>query len=216
MYFLAEEIREIMAKLGIRKMDHLIGRTDLLEVRDFSQNEKYLSVDWRKIIEPIKNQRSLNYSQKEMQNHGLSDILDKRLIELAQPALTLGKKVNASLNIQTNNRSTATMLSGVIAKKFGAQGLMDHTICFHFKGFSGQSFGAFLSPGIFLQLEGAANDYLGKGMSGGIVIVKPDPSCPRTIGLQETHAYTVLQEDKFTFPVVSVSGLLSETPVVKQ
>jgi glutamate synthase domain-containing protein 3 len=176
MFFIAEEVREIMAELGVRTVDELIGHVELLEFEDVSRNLKAkhldLSVILHKPVAPPTMPFALHNVEK--QNHGLDESLDfKKLIPLAAPALEKGEKVYAELDIKNTNRTVGTTLSGEIAKKYGHKGLPDDTITFKFKGHAGQSFGCFGARGLTLLLEGDANDYVGKGLSGGRIAVFP-------------------------------------------
>ncbi len=174
-FFIAEEVREIMAKLGIKRFDQLVGRTDLLKQRDNITHWKAKKIDLSQLLTPIKvGENDFPYCNMS-QNHGLDKQLDHQLIELAKPALEHQKPVRESLKICNTNRSVGTMLSGQVALKYEDKGLPHHLIRFHFTGSAGQSFGAFLAKGITLELEGDANDYTGKGLSGGRVIVYPSP-----------------------------------------
>jgi glutamate synthase domain-containing protein 3 len=172
-FFVAEEMREIMAKLGFRKVDEMVGRVDMLEARDVSHHWKASGLDLSAILYnppvPSKVGRRCLISQ----DHGLADALDYKLIDFAKPALENAEKVEFKMPIRNVHRTVGAMLSGEVAKRYGSAGLPDDTIKFEFHGSAGQSFGAFLSRGVTLELEGDANDYVGKGMSGGKVIVYP-------------------------------------------
>jgi glutamate synthase domain-containing protein 3 len=175
MFFVAEEVREIMASLGMRKLDEMIGRSDLLEFADVTTHWKAKHVDLFPILyrpgKPIGDGAIRNNAT---QDHGLAKSLDNvELIPAAQPALLNGDKVYREFPIRNINRTVGTTLSGEIAKKYGHAGLPDGTITFKFTGQAGQSFGCFLSRGVTLLLEGDANDYVGKGLSGGKIAVYP-------------------------------------------
>jgi len=176
MFFVAEDLRRIMASLGLRTVNEMVGRTDLLEVADLSHHWKARHVDLSPILyrPPSPNGEPV-YKCRE-QDHGLAAALDNQLIELARPALEHRARVYCELPIRNVNRTVGTMLSGQVARRYGQAGLPDDTIHFKFTGSAGQSFGAFLARGVTLTLEGDANDYLGKGLSGGRIIVYP----PRT------------------------------------
>ncbi len=169
--FMAEEIREIMARLGIAKFDDLVGRTDLLVQRE-SDHWKANTVDLSRIlyqpIDPAKEKVCCS----EPQRHNL-DVLDRRLIEQAQPALEFGDQVSIRLPISNADRAVGAMLSGEISRRYGEDGLPDDTIQVTFDGSAGQSFGAFLARGVTFRLSGDANDYFGKGLSGGRLIAAP-------------------------------------------
>ena len=174
MFFVAEEVREYMAEIGVRKFEELIGRTDLLEFADVSHHWKAKHLDLSPILYRPAAGSDVAIRNVEKQDHGLDNSLDNRkLIELAKPALERGEKVSAELEIHNTNRTVGTTLSGEIAKKYGFGGLPSDTITFKFNGSAGQSFGCFLAKGVTLLLEGDANDYVGKGLSGGRIAVYP-------------------------------------------
>ena len=172
--FVAEDVRRYMASLGIKTFNELIGRTDLLEMKDLSWHYKAKGVDLSKILyrPNIKDQKDVYKTTS--QDHGIDKILDRELIKLAAPALENKTKVSHDLRIMNINRSAATMLSGLISKKYEKKGLPEDTITFNFEGYAGQSFGGFLVNGVTLNLTGQANDYVGKGMSGGRIVIKPN------------------------------------------
>jgi len=174
-FFVAEEIRELMAKLGIRKFDDLIGRSDLLDMRKGIAHWKAQGLDFSRIFHQPQVAPEIARFHSESQDHGLDKALDHRLIELAAPALERGEKVSIDMPIRNINRTVGTMLSGEVAKRYGHDGLPDDTIHVRFAGSAGQSLGAFLSRGITLDLIGDTNDYCGKGLSGGRIIVQPSP-----------------------------------------
>jgi glutamate synthase domain-containing protein 2/glutamate synthase domain-containing protein 1/glutamate synthase domain-containing protein 3 len=173
MFFIAEEVREIMAQLGFRKFEDMVGRSDLLEVADLSAHWKARGLDLSAILHRPRVPEGTALRCVEAQDHGLEYALDHELSELAKPALERGEKVRGELPIKNVNRTVGAMLSGAIARKRGDAGLPDGTVRFRFKGSAGQSFGAFLARGITLELEGDANDYLGKGLSGGRIVAVP-------------------------------------------
>jgi glutamate synthase domain-containing protein 2/glutamate synthase domain-containing protein 3 len=172
--FIVRDLREIMAELGIKKLDDLIGRTDLLKINKNINFWKAKGLDLSKILfrPKVKNARDIRYTKK--QNHGISSILDKKLIRLARPALKERKVVREELPINNTNRTTGAMLSGRVCALFGEGGMIDESINFKFRGVAGQSFAAWLAKGITFELEGLANDYVGKGLSGGKLIIYPD------------------------------------------
>ena len=174
-FFVAEEIRELMAKLGIRKFDDLIGRSDLLDTRKGIEHWKAQGLDFSRIFHQPQIGPEVARFHNESQDHGLDKALDHRLIELAAPALERGDKVAIDMPIRNINRTVGTMLSGEVAKRYGHDGLPDDTIHVRFAGSAGQSLGAFLSRGITIDLIGDTNDYCGKGLSGGRIIVQPSP-----------------------------------------
>ena len=173
MFFVAEELREIMAQLGIRRVDDLVGQTELLEFADLSQHWKACTLDLSPLLYRPAAGSSAPRRRVEKQEHELEQNLDNRLIELARPALENGSVVMAELPIHNTDRSVGAMLSGLVAKRYGHTGLPDESIHFKFTGSAGQSFGAFLGKGIRLTLEGDANDYVGKGLSGGRLVLYP-------------------------------------------
>ncbi len=174
-FFVAEEIRVLMAKLGIRTFNELIGRSDLLDTRKGIAHWKSRGLDFSRIFHQPQIGSEVARYHVENQDHALDKALDHRLIELAQPALARGEKVTIEMPIRNINRTVGTMLSGEIAKKYGHEGLPDDTIRVRFAGSAGQSLGAFLARGITLELIGDTNDYCGKGLSGGRITVQPSP-----------------------------------------
>ncbi|WP_234734041.1 glutamate synthase large subunit [Tellurirhabdus bombi] len=172
--FLATELREIMAELGFRTINEMVGQAHLLDMRDDIKHWKYQAVDLAPILykEPVNLDVAL-YKQED-QDHGVASILDWRLLETAKPALDSGESVYAEYPIVNLNRATGTMLSNEISKVYGGKGLPESTIHYKFHGTAGQSFGAFNTRGIKLELEGDANDYFGKGLCGAQLIVYPD------------------------------------------
>ncbi|MEZ0268449.1 MAG: glutamate synthase large subunit [Phycisphaerae bacterium] len=176
MFFLAEELREIMAELGFKTIEEMIGRVDKLEFGDVSSHWKAKHLDLSVILHQPKAPEGFPQHLRNFdgQNHGLDQSLDQtKLIPLAQPALERKEKVVAELPIKNINRTVGTTLSGEIALRFGLAGLPDDTITFKFKGHAGQSFGCFGAKGLTLLLEGDANDYVGKGLSGGKIAIYP-------------------------------------------
>ncbi len=174
--FMAQEVREIMAQLGIRKFEDLVGRTDLLIQRQVD-HWKARTVDLSNILyraaEPGENACYCVQSQI----HKINDVIDHDLIEQANPALKYGEQVSIKMPITNADRAVGTMLSGEVTRRYGHKGLLDNTIQCTFQGSAGQSFGAFLAPGITFRLVGDANDYFGKGLSGGrLIAVPPDGS----------------------------------------
>ncbi len=170
----AEEAREIMASLGFRTFNEMVGRVDMLDTVDAIVHWKAQGIDLTPILTPARKKNAVTevYCTKP-QDHGLDKALDNHLIELAQPAITEGKQVRGELPIKNTNRTVGTMLSHEIAKAWGEELLPDETIRFKFEGSAGQSFGAWLAKGVTLEIEGDANDYVGKGLSGGKIIVYP-------------------------------------------
>jgi glutamate synthase domain-containing protein 2/glutamate synthase domain-containing protein 3 len=173
-YFVAHELREIMANLGVSTINELVGRTELLQVNSKIIPWKAKDIDYSKILYKPQTAKNVNVFCTQKQNHEISKVLDRKLIKLAKSALEQKKQVNETLKIENSDRSTGAMLSGEIAKRYGEDGLYEDTINFKFKGQAGQSFGAWLIKGITFELEGIANDYVGKGMFGGKLIIYPD------------------------------------------
>lgn len=171
-FFVAEEVRELMAKLGVRKFDELIGRSDLLDKKAAIEHWKARGLDFGKIFHvPLEGQ---NVARRvlDTQDHLLEKALDHKLIEQAKPAINKGERVSFISQIKNVNRSVGAMLSGIVANKYGHEGLPDDTIHIQLTGTAGQSFGAFLAHGITLDLVGEGNDYVGKGNAGGRIIVR--------------------------------------------
>ena len=171
--FMVQELREIMADLGYRTVNEMVGQVDNLEVRENINHWKYSKLDLSPILykEPASAYTGI-YNQ-EQQDHGLEDVLDWKLLAAVQPALEKQQRVVASFPIRNTDRTAGTILSNEITKKYKAAGLPDDTIHFNFTGTAGQSFGAFNTKGVTLELEGDANDYFGKGLSGARLIIYP-------------------------------------------
>ncbi len=174
MYFIASELREVMAKLGFRTVNEMIGRVDKLEPRKALSHWKASGVDLSALLwQPPVGEDVGRYCQIG-QDHGLDKALDRTtLLDLAAPALERGEKVKAILPIHNVNRVVGTMVGSEVTRRYGPDGLPEDTIHFKFEGSAGQSFGAFIPPGMTLELEGDANDYFGKGLSGGKLIAYP-------------------------------------------
>jgi glutamate synthase domain-containing protein 3 len=172
-FFIAEEVREIMAQLGFRTMDEMTGRVDMLQVRKDVEHWKAKHVDLSSVLHnpavPLRFGRRCQISQ----DHGLHDALDHVLIERSRAALEHATPVTLVLPVRNVHRAIGAMLSGEVARKYGSKGLPDDTITVSCTGSAGQSFGAFLAKGVTLVLEGDANDYVGKGLSGGKLAVFP-------------------------------------------
>jgi len=171
-FFIAEEARQIMAQLGIRKFDDLIGRADLLDTRKGISHWKARGLDFSRIFHLPTAPADVARRQVEEQDHGLARALDVKLIQKCLPALERGEKVQFMEETRNVNRTVGAMLSGELVRRH-PEGLPDHTIFMQMEGTGGQSFGAFLAKGITLYLIGDANDYTGKGLSGGRVVVRP-------------------------------------------
>ena len=174
-FFVAEEVREIMAQLGIRKFDDLVGRADLLDTRPGIEHWKAKGLDFTKVFYQPNVPTDVSRRHTEIQDHGLDKALDHKLIKEAKLALEKGQKVQIETTIINVNRTCGTMLSGEVARRYGNDGLPDDTIHVKLTGTAGQAFGAFLAKGVTLELTGEGNDYVGKGLSGGRIIIKPSP-----------------------------------------
>ena len=169
--FLAQEVREYLAEMGFTKLDDIIGHTELIDRKPVKEGGKYALLDFSKLLYKVDSQAAIRHVID--QQHNIDHVKDVSIIEAAQDAIKQGKEVSLEYAIANTDRSVGAMLSGVIAGKYGAAGLPDHTLNLKFKGSAGQSFGAFLMRGVTFRLEGEANDYLGKGLSGGLIAVKP-------------------------------------------
>lgn len=170
--FIAQEVREYMAELGFRTVNEMVGRVDMLETKKAVNHWKAKGLDLSTILyKPYMPKRIKSYCVMP-QNHGLDDALDYKIIQMAEGAINDKIKVSATMEIKNVNRAVGAMLSGIIAKKYGSRGLPEDTIVLNFKGSAGQSFGAFGVNGLTLILEGDANDYVAKGLSGAKVIIK--------------------------------------------
>jgi glutamate synthase domain-containing protein 2/glutamate synthase domain-containing protein 1/glutamate synthase domain-containing protein 3 len=172
-FFVAEEVRELMSQLGFRKFEDMIGRVDLIDMEQAIDHWKARGLDFSNILYNPKVPARVGRRRLICQDHGLQQALDYKLIDHARDAIDNGTPVEIKLPIKNVHRTVGAMLSGEIAKKYGSAGLPDETIRFYFNGSAGQSFGAFLAKGVTLTLEGDANDYVGKGLSGGRLIVFP-------------------------------------------
>ncbi len=171
-FFVAEELREIMAKLGVRTMREMIGRMDMLDTRRTLDHWKAGGVDLSKVLRLMPAKPGVAIYNCEKQNHGLEKALDHQLIAQSKAAVEKGEPVRIELPIRNVHRTVGAMLSGEVALRYGHAGLPEDTIAVRFKGTAGGSFGAFLARGISLELNGDANDYVGKGLSGGRVVVR--------------------------------------------
>jgi glutamate synthase (NADPH/NADH) large chain len=173
-HFLANDVRQIMAELGFRSINEMVGKVEMLKLKKDIQHWKYKHLDLSPILYKEPADESVGQYKMVQQDHGMANVLDHALIKAALPALENVQKVQASFNIRNIDRATGTMLSYEISKRFKAEGLPEGTIQYTFNGSAGQSFGAFGAKGIHFRLEGEANDYFGKGLSGGRLIVVPD------------------------------------------
>lgn len=171
--FLAQDVREIMAQIGVRKLDEIIGRPDFLKVKDDIEISKTNNIDFSKILYVPKEAKENAVIKVADQFHDIANVMDQQLISRSYPAIEMGLPVELDFRIKNTDRSVGAMLSGTIASKYGNDGLPDNTIHSTFNGSAGQSFGAFLAHGVTFILEGDANDYVGKGLSGGKIIIMP-------------------------------------------
>ena len=174
MQFIAEEVRELMAQLGFATMAEMIGHVEMLDTRAAITHWKAAGLDISPILAVPQNKYGQTLHQSVAQDHGLDVALDQQLIAQAQSAIDDAIPVSFAMPIRNVNRTVGTMLGNAVTKKWGGAGLPDGTISIHFRGSAGQSFGAFVPAGIELRLEGDGNDYVGKGLSGGRIIVHPD------------------------------------------
>jgi glutamate synthase (ferredoxin) len=174
MRFVAEEARELMAALGFRTVNEMIGHTECIEMKPAVDHWKAKGLDFSKILYQPEAGPEVGRFKTEAQDHGLEQSLDvTTILPLCEPAIARGEKVEASLSIRNVNRVVGTITGSEVTRKYGAEGLPEDTIKLHFTGSAGQSFGAFIPRGMTLTLEGDANDYLGKGLSGGRLVVFP-------------------------------------------
>ena len=169
--FLAQEVREYLAEMGFTRLDDIVGRTDLIDIARSASGSKAALLDFSHLLHQVDNGSSLHHTTE--QRHDIDHVLDVSLIAAAQDALENRKEVSLEYAIANTDRSVGAMLSGTVASRYGQDGLPEQTIQVKFKGSAGQSFGAFLAHGISFKLEGEANDYLGKGLSGGRISVQP-------------------------------------------
>ena len=169
--FLAQEVREYLAEMGFTRLDDIVGRTDLIYIARSASGSKAALLDFSHLLHQVDNGSSLHHTTE--QRHDIDHVLDVSLIAAAQDALENRKEVSLEYAIANTDRSVGAMLSGTVASRYGQDGLPEQTIQVKFKGSAGQSFGAFLAHGISFKLEGEANDYLGKGLSGGRISVQP-------------------------------------------
>jgi glutamate synthase (NADPH/NADH) large chain/glutamate synthase (ferredoxin) len=202
-FFVAEELRQIMAKLGFRTVNEMVGRVDKLKVQKAVDHWKAKGLDLSPLLKVPEVGAEIPRHCVQKQDHGIADVLDNKLIELCKPALEKGEKVTLDLPIRNVNRTVGTMLSSRIAKRYGLEGLPPETISIKFAGSAGQSFGAFLSRGITLTLEGESNDYIGKGLSGGTIIVFPPKNAifqpEETILVGNTSLYGATQGEAYFY-----------------
>ncbi len=169
--FLAQEVREYLAEMGFKSLDDIVGRTDLIELRPAAPGSKAALLDFGRMLHRVDNGTALHHCTE--QQHDIAHVKDVEMLKAAAPALDNRREVSLEYAIGNTDRAVGTMLSGAVAARYGNAGLPDQTIQVKFKGSAGQSFGAFLAHGICFRLEGEANDYLGKGLSGGRISVQP-------------------------------------------
>ena len=172
--FIAEEVREYLARLGLRSLDEAIGQVELLNLRPAVDHWKAAGLDLSSVLYVPQTPPGTARRRNRDQDHGLEKVLDNRLLEIATPALQDGTPVRATLPIRNTDRTVGTLLGSEITRRYGGKGLPDDTVELTFRGTAGQSFGAFLPRGVTLRLYGDANDYVGKGLSGGRIILRPD------------------------------------------
>ena len=169
--FLAQEVREYLAEIGVERLDDIIGRTDLIIRKPENESPKQSLISFDKILARVDNGAAIRHTID--QQHGIDHVKDVEMLHAAAEALENQKEISLEYTIANTDRACGAMLSGTIAAKYGEAGLPEHTLNVKFKGSAGQSFGAFLVPGVNFKLEGEANDYLGKGLSGGRIAVLP-------------------------------------------
>lgn len=172
MNFIAQDVREIMAQLGYKKFDDMIGQVQRLRMELPSDNWKLRGLDFTKVLAKVKPQYETDLYRTQDQDHGLENQIDNKIIKMVQKAIDTKEAVEIAIPVQNTDRTIGTMLSGKITQKYGAAGLPDQTIKINMTGVAGQSFGTFLCSGIELNLSGQANDYVGKGLSGGRIIIR--------------------------------------------
>ncbi|MGQ5700724.1 glutamate synthase large subunit [Sandaracinobacteroides sp. A072] len=172
-FFVAEELRRIMADMGFRTLDEMIGRVDRLDIKKAIHHWKAEGIDLSRLLHRVELPEGAPFRQTETQDHGLEKALDRDLIAASLPALDNGQSVRIEREIRNVNRTVGAMLSGEVARRHGHAGLPDNSIRIAFTGVAGQSFGAFLAHGVTMELTGDANDYVGKGLSGGRIVVRP-------------------------------------------
>ena len=177
-FFVAEEVREHMAAMGFRTVDEMIGRVDMLDMRKAHDHWKAKGLDFSRLFHKPDMDAGVAIRRVEEQKHGIWDIPDRVLIAQAQPALVDGTPVKIDIPVRNVNRTVGAMLSGEVAKRYGHAGLPEDTIAVKLTGTAGQSFGAFLARGVSFELEGEGNDYVGKGLSGGRIVIYPHHESP--------------------------------------
>ena len=174
MEYIAEQVREHMAKLGFRTMDEMIGHVEVLDTRKAIDHWKAKGLDISPILALPQNPYGQTLHHSVAQDHDLDAALDQQLIVACAPAIERGEQIDAEFTIRNVNRTVGTMLGNAVTRRHGGEGLPDGTITLRFRGSAGQSFGAFVPRGVTMVLEGDANDFVGKGLSGGRIVVRPD------------------------------------------
>ena len=182
-FFVAEEVRQLMAKLGYRKFDEMIGQMDRLDMRSAIEHSKAQGLDFSRILSKPDVEGEVALYNCEQQEHGLEKAIDHQLIAQAEPALARAEPVRIEIDIHNYNRTFGTMLSGRVAEKYGFAGMPDDTIYIKARGTAGQSFGAWAAKGVTLELAGEGNDYVGKGLSGGRLVIYP----PQESGIERAE-----------------------------
>ena len=182
-FFVAEEMRQLMAKLGFKTVNEMIGQSDRLNMRSAIDHWKAKGLDYTNLLTKPSAESASDIYHTQGQDHGIDKALDNELIKQAHAALELKQKVNIDINIHNYNRTFGTMLSGEVAMKYGLEGLADDTISIKATGTAGQSLGAWLMKGITIELSGEGNDYVGKGLSGGKIIIYP----PANVGIDKAE-----------------------------
>ncbi|MGH7005346.1 MAG: glutamate synthase-related protein, partial [Alphaproteobacteria bacterium] len=191
-FFIAEEVRELMAQLGFRTVDEMVGRVDRLDMRRAVEHWKAKGIDLSRLLYQPPAKPGVAIHNCEKQNHHLNRAIDNELIAAATPALERGEPVRIEREVRNVHRTVGAMLSGEVARRHGHAGLPEDTVSAHFRGTAGQSFGAWLARGVSLTLVGDANDYVGKGLSGGRLVVKQPPEAKREPTLNIIVGNTVL------------------------
>ncbi|MGQ0557108.1 MAG: glutamate synthase large subunit [Nitrospiraceae bacterium] len=203
LFFVAEEARQLMAKLGFRTINEMVGCVDKLKITKAVDHWKAKGLDLTPLLTAPDVPADVPRYCVQKQDHGLAGILDNQLVDLCQAAIEKGEKVTLDLPIRNINRTTGTVLSSKIAKRYGSDGLPEDAISIKFSGSAGQSFGAFLAKGITLTLEGESNDYIGKGLSGGKIIVFPPKNIlynpEETILIGNTSLYGATQGEAYFY-----------------
>ncbi len=176
-FFVAEEMRQLMAKLGFRTVSEMVGQSNKINMKEAINHWKAKGIDYSRLLAKPRASSHNEIHHTMGQDHGLEAALDNKLIELSQAALENGEKVNINIDIENHNRTFGTMLSGRVAENYGHAGLPDDTILINVSGTAGQSFGAWVTQGVTLKLSGEGNDYVAKGLSGGKIIIHPPQNC---------------------------------------